>query len=95
VSVLQQDLKLGLRNLARQASLSLTIVGMLALGIGGATAIFNVFNALFLQPLPVEEPERLVDIDEEAPKWNLEFVSVAPPDYYAWRDGNRSFEAAI
>jgi predicted permease len=93
VSILRHDFRLGLRNFARQSSLSVMIVGMLALGIGGTTAIFSIFNGLFLQPLPVEEPGRLVDLDEEAPKWNLEFTAVAPPDYYAWREANSTFDS--
>jgi putative ABC transport system permease protein len=87
------DLRLAVRSLFRQSALSGMIIGMLALGIAGTTAIFSIFNGLFLRPLPVEEPERLVDIDEEAPKWNLEYVSVAAPDYYAWRADNKTFDS--
>src|SRR5262245_58100033 len=69
------------------------IVGMLALGIAGTTAIFSIFNALFLKPLPIEEAERLVDLDEEAPKWNLEYTAVAPPDFVAWRSESTTFDS--
>jgi predicted permease len=93
LSFFWQDLCAGLRNLGRQPALSLMIVGMLSLGIGGTTAIFSIFNGLFLKPFPVEQPERLVDIDEEAPKWNLEYVSVAPPDFAAWRADSLAFDS--
>jgi predicted permease len=65
---------------------------MLAIGIGGNAAIFTIFNGMFLRPLPFPEPERLVDLDETAPRWDLEFVAVAYPDFEAWRRENRSFE---
>jgi len=64
---------------------------MLALGIAGNAAIFSIFNGLFLKPLPFQDGERLLDIDETAPKWNLKFVGVAAPDYYNWRKGNSTF----
>ena len=34
-----------------------------------------------------------MDVDETAPQWDLDFVSVAYPDFEAYRDENRSFEA--
>lgn len=86
-----QDLRIGFRNLVRQPGMSSMIVGMLALGVAGATSMFSLFNGLFLRPLPLTEPERLIDIDEEAPKWNLEYVAVAPPDFAAWRAHNKTF----
>src|SRR5690606_36086187 len=41
---------------------SLTVIAMLALGIGAATAIFSLFHQVLVQPLPVPAPERLVNI---------------------------------
>jgi predicted permease len=72
---------------------SLMVVGMLAVGIAGNSAIFSIFNGLFLRPLPFERPDRLVDLDETAPKWNLKYVGVSNPDYAAWRKENRTFES--
>ena len=55
-------------------------------------AIFSIFNGLFLRPLPFAQPNRLVDIDETAPKWNLKYVSISNPDAYAWMKGNSTFD---
>ena len=33
-----------------------------------------------------------MDLDETAPKWNLKFVGVSNPDFYAWRRDNKTFE---
>lgn len=86
------DLKIAFRRLIRQPGLSLMVVAMLGLGIGGNAAIFSILNGLFIRPLPFHEAERLVDLDETAPKWNLEFLGISYPDFHAWREQNRVFE---
>jgi putative ABC transport system permease protein len=86
------DLKIACRRLIRQPGLSLMVVGMLGLGIGGNTAIFSILNGLFIRPLPFHDAERLVDLDETAPKWNLEFLGISYPDFHAWREQNRVFD---
>jgi hypothetical protein len=64
---------------------------MLALGIGGNVALFSVFNGLFLKPLPIDQPEQIVDVDETAPKWNLEYTGVNYADFHAWREHTKAF----
>jgi putative ABC transport system permease protein len=93
MSGLLKDLKFAALTLIKQPLFSLMIVGMLALGIAGNTAIFSVFNGLFLRPLPFPDSEQLMNLDETAPKWNLQYTGIAYPDFYAWREENRSFEA--
>lgn len=86
------DLRFAVRAMRRQPVFAVTVVAMLALGVAGVSAIFSVFNALFLRPLPFPEAHRLVNLDETAPQWNLEFVGIAYPDFHGWRDQNRTFE---
>lgn len=50
------------RTLARSPGSTVPVVALLALGIGGSTAVFSVYDALFLNALPVEEPEGLATI---------------------------------
>src|SRR5213594_3797766 len=93
MSTLSHDLKIALRTIKTKPGFSLMVIAMLALGIAGNAAIFSIFNALFLRPLPFAEPERLVDLDETAPKWNLKYVGVSNPDFYAWRKDNTTFDS--
>ena len=86
------DLKMAFRNIRTRPSFSLMVIGMLALGVAGNAAIFSVFNSLFLRPLPFAEADRLIDLDETAPKWGLKFVGVSGPDFYEWRKSNSTFQ---
>ncbi len=93
VSGLWQDLRIACRGLVKQPLLTLMIVGILGIGVAGTMMVFGLFNGLFLHPFPVPRQERLVDLDETAPKWNLKYTGIAYPDFCAWREHNRSFES--
>ncbi len=58
------DARQSLTLLRRDRAVSGLIVLVLALGIGGTTAIFTLLQAAFLNPLPYRHPERLVTVME-------------------------------
>ncbi|MEX2282817.1 MAG: ABC transporter permease [Gemmatimonadota bacterium] len=79
------------RALLRQPATSLLVIAMLALGIAANMLVFSMINGLFLRPLPFAESERLVYVNETAPKWNLEFTGINFPDFDLWRKNQRAF----
>lgn len=89
---LLQDLRFAFRTLVKQPAFGLTILGMMALGIGANVAIFGVFNGFFLKPVPFPEPNELVRFDERAPRWNLDYVGMPYPDFHFWREQNETFQ---
>src|SRR5271170_1955654 len=56
---LRQDVRHGIRALLKSPGFSITVIILLALGIGANTAIFSIINELVLKQLPVKNPEEL------------------------------------
>jgi predicted permease len=88
-----QDFQFGLRQLARQPTWSLSIILVLALGIGANTAMFSGFEAWVLRPLDFPEPESLVFIQEAQPRLGREGIPVSPRNFGDWRERQVSFES--
>lgn len=93
MDILLRDLRFAVRHLRRQPFFTGLILFMLAVGIAGNTVVFSLLNAVFLRPFPYESSERLVNLDYEAPAWNLEFTGVDEAGFMAWREQNQAFEA--
>jgi putative ABC transport system permease protein len=72
-------------------SVSLVALATLALGIGGATAIFSVADAVILRPLPFADPERIVLLWQSEKQRNQPFVELSYPGFREWRAQSRSF----
>ena len=80
-----------LRSLAKSPGFTVVALLTLALGIGACTAIFSVVNSVVLRPLAYPDSDRLVVIRETKLPQFPEF-SVAPGQYFTWKDEARSFE---
>ncbi len=87
-----QDIRYGLRKLARSPGFTAVAVATLALGIGANTLIFSVVNAAILHPLPFRDAGRLVTQWATSPTVGYSGPgSLTDKDYMEWRDQNRVF----
>jgi putative ABC transport system permease protein len=66
VEAVMRDGRLGLRHLRRDWPFTVAAILILGLGIGGNTAIFSVVNAVLFRATSLPEPDRLVDIYQNA-----------------------------
>ena len=70
-------LRQALRQLGRRAGLSVVMIVMLALGLGATTAMYSIYHEVLVRPLPVAEPERLVNLGAPGPKWGSASCGIA------------------
>ena len=68
-----RDVRHALRSLSRTPGFALTAILTLALGIGLATAVFTVADALLLRRLPVRDQDRLVVLWGQAPDRGFDY----------------------
>ena len=87
---LLQDIRYGIRTLAKNPGFTLVAVLTLALGIGANTAIFTVVENVLLRPLPYPQPGNLVQIWNTYPP-QVPRAALSPGDYADWRQQNASF----
>ena len=81
-----------IHQLRRNASFSLTAIFTLAIGIGATTAIFSIFYAVLLQPLPYAQPDSLVNLVQTEKGGTIE-NDASYPNFRDWRDQARSFDS--
>jgi putative ABC transport system permease protein len=89
---LPQDFRFGIRMLLRHRSFTATAVAALALGIGGASAIFSVIYGVLLKPLPYHDCERLVRVYEQNPAERFQMFPLSPANFLDYRKQNRVFQ---
>ncbi len=86
-----QDLSHALRQLFRNPVFSVTVLLILALGIGASTAVFTVVDGVLFRPLPYSDPSRIVAYGMKAPIEEREFQFGF--DYLDWRGKIPAFRA--
>lgn len=91
IESLTQDIRFGIRTFRKRPIFAITVLAILAFGVGSASAIFSIVNGVLLKPLPYRSPENLVRIYGVWEHGSHEGIS--PPDLFDYRQRNTSFES--
>jgi putative ABC transport system permease protein len=92
MKTLFQDLRYGLRVLAKAPGFTAVAVLAIALGVAANTAIFSVINAVLLEPLPYREPGRLVSLWEMNRARDAHQNVLSPANLIDWKEQTDVFE---
>jgi predicted permease len=91
VQTLLQDLRYGLRSMAKSPGFTAIAIFTLALGIGANTALFSVVNGVLLNPLPYPHSEQLVAIFGKTTGFDK--APIAYLNFLDWQKNNHSFSS--
>ena len=89
---LVQDVRFGARQLRKNPGFASVAILTLALGIGANAAIFSVFNAVLLRPMPYPDSDRLVAVCETNPHLGLDHYVTSMGAYFDWRERTSVFQ---
>lgn len=90
-----QDLRFGLRSLARSRAITAVAIGSLALGIGGSTAMYSVIYGVILDPFPYKDVDRLVSVQVQDPGRGSNWSYYSIDQFLEIAERNSVFEGTI
>ena len=86
-----QDVRFAVRLLTKRPGFAAVAIATLALGVGAATSIFTVVEAVLLRPLPFPEPTRLVHFHIRGADGDI--YPLPDTDFLSWRERSDAFSS--
>lgn len=92
MSGLLQDLRYGIRVLAKSPGFTIVAVLALALGIGANSTMYSALEGAVLRPFAFPESSRLMNVYSTRPAMNAYSIGLSPGDFADFRRESHSFE---
>jgi predicted permease len=86
------DLSYAMRFFRRHPASGAVLVLTLSIGIGGATAMFSLVEAVLLRPLPYPDEDRIVMVWETEPAEGVDKKAGTPGNFQDWRADTRTID---
>ena len=90
---LAQDIRYAFRSLIKNPVFSLVAAFTIAMGIGVNVVVFTLVERILLNPLPFNEPDRIVRMVQSYPEMGLTTWGLSPATYTAYKNGQHSYDA--
>src|SRR5579862_1316994 len=94
IGTLVEDLRYAFRLLKKAPGFAAVVIMVLSLGIGANTAIFSLVESVLLQPIPANDPGRIMAIYTSGPH-GADYSSTSYPDYECYRDHTHVFDGVM
>lgn len=88
---LTQDVVYALRQMRKAPGFAFAVIATLGLTVGLSTTVFSVLDAVFIRPLPYNDPSRILALRTISPQGYTQPASY--PEYTDWRRETKSFSA--
>jgi hypothetical protein len=89
------DARYAVRSLLKSPGYALATILTLGLGIGANTAIFSLIHGVLLEPLPYRQGERLVVLQQSAPKAEVQNLAFSIQEVYDYRASNQTLSGLV
>src|SRR3989440_2380446 len=91
VEMVLQNMRIGVRTLARTPGFACISILVIAIGIGANVALFTVVRSVLLKPLPFREPGRLIRLYEQSSDDKFPYNQAAGGVFAEWKKQSHSF----